>query len=131
MCAPPVADLLAKEGSALPSAASDELFVSEIFSIHRAKANSTWKVPPHTNGMLEIVLVCSTVRRVQLAQWLASPLRNRLPCGKLAASSFHGDFGAFVNLLQACTLVMTNLWQTCTLVMTNLWQTCTLDMTNL
>ncbi|GBM59622.1 hypothetical protein AVEN_218934-1 [Araneus ventricosus] len=41
-----VADLLAKEGSALSSAASGELFVSEIFSIHRAKANSTWKVPP-------------------------------------------------------------------------------------
>ncbi|GBO25576.1 hypothetical protein AVEN_35227-1 [Araneus ventricosus] len=41
-----VTDLLAKEGSALPSAASDELFASEIFSIHRAKANSTWKVPP-------------------------------------------------------------------------------------
>ncbi|GBL78328.1 hypothetical protein AVEN_42858-1 [Araneus ventricosus] len=40
-----VADLLAKEGSALPSAASGELFASEIFSIHRAKANSTWKVP--------------------------------------------------------------------------------------
>ncbi|GBN51996.1 hypothetical protein AVEN_173925-1 [Araneus ventricosus] len=41
-----VADLLAKEGSALPSAASGELFASEIFPIHRAKANSTWKVPP-------------------------------------------------------------------------------------
>ncbi|GBN23642.1 hypothetical protein AVEN_53534-1 [Araneus ventricosus] len=41
-----VADLLAKEGSALPSAASGELFASEIFSIHRDKANSTWKVPP-------------------------------------------------------------------------------------
>ncbi|GBL99380.1 hypothetical protein AVEN_206792-1 [Araneus ventricosus] len=40
-----VADLLAKEGSALPSAASGKLFASEIFSIHRAKANSTWKVP--------------------------------------------------------------------------------------
>ncbi|GBM43058.1 hypothetical protein AVEN_215182-1 [Araneus ventricosus] len=39
-------NLLAKEGSALPSAASGELFASEIFSIHRAKANSTWKVPP-------------------------------------------------------------------------------------
>ncbi|GBN40869.1 hypothetical protein AVEN_118494-1 [Araneus ventricosus] len=48
----------------------------------------------------------------------------RQACDKLAASSFHGDFGAFVNLLQACTLVMTNLWQTCTLVMTNLWQAC-------
>ncbi|GBN68512.1 hypothetical protein AVEN_117977-1 [Araneus ventricosus] len=48
----------------------------------------------------------------------------RQACGKLAASSFHGDFGAFVNLLQACTLVMTNLWQTCPLVMTNLWQAC-------
>ncbi|GBM83582.1 G-protein coupled receptor GRL101 [Araneus ventricosus] len=41
-----VADLLAKEGSALPSAASGELFASEIFSIHRAKANSAWKVSP-------------------------------------------------------------------------------------
>ncbi|GBN90794.1 hypothetical protein AVEN_127769-1, partial [Araneus ventricosus] len=41
-----VADLLAKEGSALPSATSGELFASEISSIHRAKANSTWKVPP-------------------------------------------------------------------------------------
>ncbi|GBM08153.1 hypothetical protein AVEN_214483-1, partial [Araneus ventricosus] len=41
-----VADLLAKEGSALPSAASGELLASEIFSIHRAKANSTCKVPP-------------------------------------------------------------------------------------
>ncbi|GBN58590.1 hypothetical protein AVEN_123111-1, partial [Araneus ventricosus] len=41
-----MADLLAKEGSALPSAASRELFASEIFSIHRAKAISTWKVPP-------------------------------------------------------------------------------------
>ncbi|GBM56731.1 Flap endonuclease GEN 1 [Araneus ventricosus] len=29
--------------------------------------------------------------------------------GKRAASSFRGDFEAFVNLLQACTLVMTNL----------------------
>ncbi|GBM76767.1 hypothetical protein AVEN_271792-1 [Araneus ventricosus] len=34
-------------------------------------------------------------------------------CGKLAASSSHGDFEAFVNLPQACTLVMTNLWQAC------------------
>ncbi|GBM42195.1 hypothetical protein AVEN_86601-1, partial [Araneus ventricosus] len=41
-----VADLLAKEGSALPSAASGELFASEIFPIHRAKLNSTWKVHP-------------------------------------------------------------------------------------
>ncbi|GBL83471.1 hypothetical protein AVEN_196330-1 [Araneus ventricosus] len=41
-----VADLLAKEGSSLPSAASGELFAPEIFSIHRAKAKSTWKVPP-------------------------------------------------------------------------------------
>ncbi|GBM47838.1 hypothetical protein AVEN_5214-1 [Araneus ventricosus] len=40
-----VAGLLAKEGGALPSAAS-EFFASEISSIHRAKANSTWKVPP-------------------------------------------------------------------------------------
>ncbi|GBO14571.1 hypothetical protein AVEN_246344-1 [Araneus ventricosus] len=51
--------------------------------------------------------------------------------GNLAALSFHGDFEAFVNLLQAYTLVMTNLWQACTLVMTNLWQACTLVMTNL
>ncbi|GBM23473.1 hypothetical protein AVEN_181586-1 [Araneus ventricosus] len=41
-----VEDLLAKEGSALPSAASGEPFASEISSIHRAKANSTSKVPP-------------------------------------------------------------------------------------
>ncbi|GBM83418.1 hypothetical protein AVEN_14067-1 [Araneus ventricosus] len=41
-----VADLLTKEGSALPSATSGEHFASEIFSIHRAKANSAWKVPP-------------------------------------------------------------------------------------
>ncbi|GBO22687.1 hypothetical protein AVEN_199236-1 [Araneus ventricosus] len=40
-----VVDLLAKEGSALPSAASGELFASEIFSIHGAKANYAWKVP--------------------------------------------------------------------------------------
>ncbi|GBN91513.1 hypothetical protein AVEN_246694-1 [Araneus ventricosus] len=49
-----------------------------------------------------------------MAQWLASPLRNRqVAYDKLAASSCHGDFEAFVNLLQACTLVMTNLWQAC------------------
>ncbi|GBN14748.1 hypothetical protein AVEN_168240-1 [Araneus ventricosus] len=41
-----VADFLARKGSSLPSAASGELFASEIFSIHRAKANSTWKAPP-------------------------------------------------------------------------------------
>ncbi|GBM33868.1 hypothetical protein AVEN_5915-1 [Araneus ventricosus] len=41
-----VADFLAEDGSALHSAASGELFASEISSIHRAKANSTWKVPP-------------------------------------------------------------------------------------
>ncbi|GBM62839.1 hypothetical protein AVEN_149087-1 [Araneus ventricosus] len=44
--------------------------------------------------------------------------------GKLAASSLHGHFEAFVNFLQACTLAMTNLWQASTLVMTNFWQTC-------
>ncbi|GBN43231.1 hypothetical protein AVEN_264161-1 [Araneus ventricosus] len=48
----------------------------------------------------------------------------RQACGKLAASSFHGDFEAFVNLLQACTLVMTSLWQACILVMTFLAQAC-------
>ncbi|GBO12028.1 hypothetical protein AVEN_167685-1 [Araneus ventricosus] len=40
------ADVLAKEGSALPSATSSKLFTSEIFSIHKAKANSAWKNPP-------------------------------------------------------------------------------------
>ncbi|GFT26578.1 RNase H domain-containing protein [Nephila pilipes] len=39
-------DLLLKEVSALPSATSNELFVSEIFSNLRVKANSTWRVPP-------------------------------------------------------------------------------------
>ncbi|GBN32042.1 hypothetical protein AVEN_174463-1 [Araneus ventricosus] len=43
-----VVDLLAKEGSALPSAASGELFESKKFSIHRSKANSTWTgLPAH------------------------------------------------------------------------------------
>ncbi|GBM08128.1 hypothetical protein AVEN_214459-1 [Araneus ventricosus] len=60
-----VADLLAKEGIALPSAASGELFASEISAIHRAKANSTWKALPQTNGMLEIVLVCLYSPKVQ------------------------------------------------------------------
>ncbi|GBN71096.1 hypothetical protein AVEN_247195-1 [Araneus ventricosus] len=41
-----VADLLSKEGSALPSAASGELFASEISSTDRAEANSTWEVRP-------------------------------------------------------------------------------------
>ncbi|GBN96852.1 hypothetical protein AVEN_240547-1 [Araneus ventricosus] len=41
-----VADLLAKEENALPSVISGEQFATEIFSIHRDKANSTWKIPP-------------------------------------------------------------------------------------
>ncbi|GFU12215.1 uncharacterized protein NPIL_529081 [Nephila pilipes] len=41
-----IVDIHAKEGSALPSATSKEHFVSEMFSIHRTKANSTWRVPP-------------------------------------------------------------------------------------
>ncbi|GBM83815.1 hypothetical protein AVEN_180769-1 [Araneus ventricosus] len=40
------ADVLAKEGSALPSASSSELFMSEIYSIHKAIANSAWRNPP-------------------------------------------------------------------------------------
>ncbi|GBO28440.1 hypothetical protein AVEN_114644-1 [Araneus ventricosus] len=40
------ADVLAKEGSALPSETSSELFTSEIYSIHKAKANSASKNPP-------------------------------------------------------------------------------------
>ncbi|GBN29182.1 hypothetical protein AVEN_206672-1 [Araneus ventricosus] len=40
------ADVLAKEGSALPSASSRELFTSEIYSIHKAIANSAWRNPP-------------------------------------------------------------------------------------
>ncbi|GBN80733.1 hypothetical protein AVEN_88747-1 [Araneus ventricosus] len=39
------ADVLAKEGSALPSATSSELFTSEIYSIHKAIANSAWRNP--------------------------------------------------------------------------------------
>ncbi|GBO00052.1 hypothetical protein AVEN_7726-1 [Araneus ventricosus] len=39
-------DVLAKEGSALPSATSSELFTSEIYSIQKAKANSAWRNPP-------------------------------------------------------------------------------------
>ncbi|GBN64705.1 hypothetical protein AVEN_134162-1 [Araneus ventricosus] len=40
------ADVLAKEGSALPSESSSELFTSEIYSIHKAIANSAWRNPP-------------------------------------------------------------------------------------
>ncbi|GBM03996.1 hypothetical protein AVEN_99193-1 [Araneus ventricosus] len=40
------ADVLAKEGSALPSASYSELFTSEIYSIHKAIANSAWRNPP-------------------------------------------------------------------------------------
>ncbi|GBM72004.1 hypothetical protein AVEN_167738-1 [Araneus ventricosus] len=40
------ADVLAIEGSALPSATSSELFTSEIYSIHKAIANSAWRNPP-------------------------------------------------------------------------------------
>ncbi|GBO08682.1 RNA-directed DNA polymerase from mobile element jockey, partial [Araneus ventricosus] len=40
------ADVLAKEGSALPSTSSIELFTSEIYSIHKAIANSAWRNPP-------------------------------------------------------------------------------------
>ncbi|GBN00427.1 hypothetical protein AVEN_132883-1 [Araneus ventricosus] len=40
------ADVLAKEGSALPSASSSKLFTSEIYSIHKAVANSAWRNPP-------------------------------------------------------------------------------------
>ncbi|GBM09643.1 hypothetical protein AVEN_60275-1 [Araneus ventricosus] len=40
------ADVLAKEGSALPSATSSELFTSEIYSIHKVIANSAWRNPP-------------------------------------------------------------------------------------
>ncbi|GBM72519.1 hypothetical protein AVEN_263464-1 [Araneus ventricosus] len=52
------ADVLAKEGTALPSATSGELFTSEIYSIHKAKANSAWKNPPRMIGMPGTVLVC-------------------------------------------------------------------------
>ncbi|GBN46508.1 hypothetical protein AVEN_232418-1 [Araneus ventricosus] len=41
-----LADVLAKEGSALPSASSSKLFTSEIYSIHKAIANSAWRNPP-------------------------------------------------------------------------------------
>ncbi|GFT43780.1 hypothetical protein NPIL_642411 [Nephila pilipes] len=41
-----MAPLLDEEESALPSTLSNEHFVSEIISIHRAKANSTWRVNP-------------------------------------------------------------------------------------
>ncbi|GBN58013.1 hypothetical protein AVEN_82496-1 [Araneus ventricosus] len=61
-----VADLLAKEGSALPSAASGELFASERSSIHRDKKQILLgKSIPHTNRMLEIVLVYLYSPKVQ------------------------------------------------------------------
>ncbi|GBN02049.1 hypothetical protein AVEN_161361-1 [Araneus ventricosus] len=48
------ADVLAKEGSALPSATSSELFTSEIFSIHKAIANSARRNPP-THDCLKFI----------------------------------------------------------------------------
>ncbi|GFT14837.1 RNase H domain-containing protein [Nephila pilipes] len=45
-----MADLLVKEGIALPSATSNEHFRPELFSIHRAKANSTRRVPHDWNN---------------------------------------------------------------------------------
>ncbi|GBM13370.1 hypothetical protein AVEN_159787-1 [Araneus ventricosus] len=57
------AEVLAKEGSALPSATSSELFTSEMHSIYKAKANSVWKNPPHMIGMPGTVLVCISGRR--------------------------------------------------------------------
>ncbi|GFU23285.1 RNase H domain-containing protein [Nephila pilipes] len=58
-------DLLAKEGSAFPSAASNEHFVCKIFSIHRRKANSTWRVPPACNWYDGNLLVCLYSPKVQ------------------------------------------------------------------
>ncbi|GBN26375.1 hypothetical protein AVEN_33559-1 [Araneus ventricosus] len=55
-------------------------------------------------------------RRLSTNRYVVAIICNefaRPACGKFAASSFHGDFEAFVNLLQACTLVMTNLWHAC------------------
>ncbi|GBM53321.1 hypothetical protein AVEN_259308-1 [Araneus ventricosus] len=53
------ADVLAKEGSALPSATSSELLTSEIYSIHKDIANSAWRNPStHMIGMPGTVLVC-------------------------------------------------------------------------
>ncbi|GBL72539.1 hypothetical protein AVEN_127815-1 [Araneus ventricosus] len=43
------ADVLAKEGSALPSATFSELFTSEIYSIYKAIANAAWRNPPTHN----------------------------------------------------------------------------------
>ncbi|GBL81917.1 hypothetical protein AVEN_50508-1 [Araneus ventricosus] len=60
-----VADLLTKEGSALPSAASGDLFASEISSTIGLKQILIGKSLPHTNGMLEIVLVCLYSPKVQ------------------------------------------------------------------
>ncbi|GBO03013.1 hypothetical protein AVEN_189508-1 [Araneus ventricosus] len=51
-------DVLAKEGNALPSASSSELFTSEIYSIHKAIANSAWRNPPTHDGMPGTFLVC-------------------------------------------------------------------------
>ncbi|GBM80266.1 hypothetical protein AVEN_7568-1 [Araneus ventricosus] len=62
------ADVLAKEGSALPSATSSELFTSEIYSIHKAKANSAWKnPPPHMIGMPGLSLQSVGTRSAQTA----------------------------------------------------------------
>ncbi|GBM47418.1 hypothetical protein AVEN_175597-1 [Araneus ventricosus] len=60
-----VTDLLAKEGSALPSAAFGEFFDSKYLLSTGLKQILRGKSLPHTNGMLEIVLVCLYSPKVQ------------------------------------------------------------------
>ncbi|GFU59717.1 RNase H domain-containing protein [Nephila pilipes] len=75
-----MADLLAKEGSALPSATSNEHFVSEIFSIRRAKVNTIWRVPPGHDWYNGNLLVCLYSPKVQ------DPHRQHWPDCELAIS---------------------------------------------
>ncbi|GBN64248.1 hypothetical protein AVEN_28229-1 [Araneus ventricosus] len=79
-----VVNLLAKEGSALPSAASGEIFASEISSTHRAKANSTWKVSPahewYAGNRPGMSLQSESTRSVQTA--LARLRSNHIKCLK-------------------------------------------------
>ncbi|GFT21587.1 RNase H domain-containing protein [Nephila pilipes] len=104
-----MADLLAKDRSALPSAASNERFISEIFSTHRAKANSTSRVPPapdwYDGNHPDISLQPEGTRSTQtaLARWRRSHIKSlkfmdkektysSCPCSRTVSSAPLNDY---------------------------------------
>ncbi|GBM39162.1 hypothetical protein AVEN_208341-1 [Araneus ventricosus] len=95
-----VADLLTKVGSTLPSAASGELFASEISSIHRSKANSTWKVPPahewYAGNRNGLSLQSEVLLHLLMSLTVLAPLRGccgvggKWTCGTVGETWYHG-----------------------------------------